>query len=516
MGIAAPLPRPAPVPDVDFGTTREEARGASWNLPPATPPPPPSLGASWQMESGQPSRLPSVLPPANPPPAALKPLPQPVPPPAPLPSEPPPRVAIASAVQERPQLPSDRPQPISLPPAPAISSMLSTRLVSFAGNRVSLFLAALSLLLSLVIGVLLWMPKNGRLRIQLVNAGDSIGRAEVFIDGEKKCEVVPCTVPDLGPGPKTIQVLVPGFDPMIATDQVEAGKERLVLVTLRSGTGAPAALGSTAASDANAGDLVVGAVTPASAHVIVDGTDRGSGPTRVKALSPGTHKLRFEADRYTPLERTVDIGRGQVVDIGAVQLKLAKGKIVIYASNDNKVVLTDVDSHNERQVHGPYPMAIEVDAAHRWLVTATQSGMRDFNSDISFEDAQPEKTVHVLLESGSSGSSISVASLPNRSSGGSAAPSRRAASSDDDDDSSPPSRSNAEGDGQLNINSIPPSKVLLDGKPIGGTPKTGVKVSAGSHTVTFIHPELGKKMLSVNVSAGQTATAAVRFKQSDD
>jgi len=55
------------------------------------------------------------------------------------------------------------------------------------------------------------------------------------------------------------------------------------------------------------------------------------------------------------------------------------------------------------------------------------------------------------------------------------------------------------------------SKVILDGKPQGSTPKVGISVPAGSHTVVFIHPEKGKKTVSVTVKAGETKTAAVKF-----
>ena len=54
------------------------------------------------------------------------------------------------------------------------------------------------------------------------------------------------------------------------------------------------------------------------------------------------------------------------------------------------------------------------------------------------------------------------------------------------------------------------SKVVLDGRPLGSTPKVGVSVSAGSHTVTFITAD-GKKSVTVQVKAGETKTAAVKF-----
>jgi serine/threonine-protein kinase len=64
----------------------------------------------------------------------------------------------------------------------------------------------------------------------------------------------------------------------------------------------------------------------------------------------------------------------------------------------------------------------------------------------------------------------------------------------------------------LNINSIPVSKVLLNGRPLGNTPKIGVPVPPGLHRVEFIHRELGRKSVSVIVKAGETKTAAVKFK----
>ncbi|HVJ18305.1 MAG TPA: PEGA domain-containing protein, partial [Polyangiaceae bacterium] len=69
----------------------------------------------------------------------------------------------------------------------------------------------------------------------------------------------------------------------------------------------------------------------------------------------------------------------------------------------------------------------------------------------------------------------------------------------------------ATGNGTLNINSIPMSNVILDGRPLGSTPKRGVSVSPGSHTVIFVHPEHGRKATTVNVEAGKTASASVKF-----
>ncbi len=74
-----------------------------------------------------------------------------------------------------------------------------------------------------------------------------------------------------------------------------------------------------------------------------------------------------------------------------------------------------------------------------------------------------------------------------------------------------PSKGTESSIGLLNINSIPPSKVVLDGRPIGSAPKVGVRVPAGKHKVIFIHPELGRRELLVDVLPGTTAKAVVRF-----
>jgi hypothetical protein len=60
----------------------------------------------------------------------------------------------------------------------------------------------------------------------------------------------------------------------------------------------------------------------------------------------------------------------------------------------------------------------------------------------------------------------------------------------------------------LNINSIPVSSVILDGMPIGSTPKVKFPVSPGSHSILFVNADQGfKKQISVAVGAGETKAA---------
>lgn len=72
-------------------------------------------------------------------------------------------------------------------------------------------------------------------------------------------------------------------------------------------------------------------------------------------------------------------------------------------------------------------------------------------------------------------------------------------------------RSPSAATGELRLNSIPPSAIVIDGRPIGSTPKANVHLSPGSHNVTFIHPELGKRKLLVLVESGKSQTLSVKF-----
>ncbi|MCA9596250.1 MAG: PEGA domain-containing protein, partial [Myxococcales bacterium] len=62
----------------------------------------------------------------------------------------------------------------------------------------------------------------------------------------------------------------------------------------------------------------------------------------------------------------------------------------------------------------------------------------------------------------------------------------------------------------LSLNSIPISKVVLDGRPLGSTPKLSVRVKAGNHSVVFIGPG-GRVARSVSVASGGSKTVAVRL-----
>ena len=65
--------------------------------------------------------------------------------------------------------------------------------------------------------------------------------------------------------------------------------------------------------------------------------------------------------------------------------------------------------------------------------------------------------------------------------------------------------------GYLNINSNPVTRVVLDGKVLGSTPKVGVKVIPGVHQISFVNPDGVKFEKSVLVVAGDTVSVEHKF-----
>jgi hypothetical protein len=65
--------------------------------------------------------------------------------------------------------------------------------------------------------------------------------------------------------------------------------------------------------------------------------------------------------------------------------------------------------------------------------------------------------------------------------------------------------------GYININCTPSAKVVLDGKVLGSTPKTKVKVTPGAHQIKFVNNDGVKFEKSVLVVAGQTFSVEHKF-----
>jgi serine/threonine-protein kinase len=63
----------------------------------------------------------------------------------------------------------------------------------------------------------------------------------------------------------------------------------------------------------------------------------------------------------------------------------------------------------------------------------------------------------------------------------------------------------------VSLNSVPASNVILNGRPLGQTPKMSVSTDPGPQTVVFVHPEHGRKVMSGTVGPGENKTFIAKF-----
>ncbi len=365
--------------------------------------------------------------------------------------------------------------------------------------------AAFALLSIAALGTYLFTRRPGSVQIDVRDAaGASVPRAEVFVDGSPVCNATPCLVRDLDTGRHSVRVIVPNSPVAIEpkTIEVEAGSVANVSFTLEA-----------------AQTTLVVASSQSGVRISVDGVDRGLLPARLTGLSAGRHEVKLSGDRYKPVERTVELKAGETFDLGEQKLAVAKGRLTLAVKGEGVSITLVPDGTGGRgkALDPPFSTPIEIDTSTgNWRVVAKKADNPDFSQLVDFSDGVAEKTVTVDFSS-KQPEAISLNDLPSSTPSANATTTATSGKQAPPTSSPPPTRTSepveaASGSGTLNINSIPASRVLLDGQPLGETPRTGVSVSPGTHTVTFIHPELGKKSISVKVGAGETKSAVAKLR----
>ncbi|MBM4363300.1 MAG: hypothetical protein FJ104_11510, partial [Deltaproteobacteria bacterium] len=349
-------------------------------------------------------------------------------------------------------------------------------------------IAVIALAVLAVLGVALW-PRQGSLVITVSGPGNKpIDAVEVLVNGEKKCSSSPCTIDGLGADTYYVRAHAAGYQAMADIAVVVAASQKTVhnLTLVR-------ALGT--------GVKVIGEGT--GLRLLVDGREVGPLPQEIKDMEAGEHILRVVgSDRLEPFEKRVTVEAEQMQTIGPVKLRVMKGLATIQAgpnADDAKVILI---SGADRRTLPRLPITLDIPTSQQHTLVATKRGFEQFKLPIKFEDGEVEKTFEVAL--------LALGTGGDDPSGG-----RQAGGGTDVVPPRPPVGGGGGGGAvagmaTLNINSIPVSSVILDGRPIGPTPKVGLRVSGGAHTVVFVRGS-DRKVQSVNVTAGQTKTVAVRF-----
>lgn len=379
------------------------------------------------------------------------------------------------------------------------------------GKKWILAVAAAAALLSIAaLGSFMFARRPGGIQVEVKDAsGASVPKAEVYLDGRKVCDATPCSVRDIEVGKHSIRVLAPSTLEVLepVSVDIQAGSTTPVTFTLKP----------------QQATLVVAAEQPLL-RLLVDNVDRGPLPVKLADLTPGRHELKFVGERFKSYEKAVEIKAGETLDFEVPKLKVVKGRALVrVVTKDVAITVVRTDEASRPKVlEGPFPRAIEVDTSGTWKLVAKKKGLPDFTVMLDFPDGEPEKTIDVeLTEEKPVETEVASTDKPEKATEKSPTPTERptgvraptpAPERKPEPPSEPVAAAPPSGTGFLNINSIPASRVLLDGSPLGETPKTGISVSAGTHTVTFIHSELGKKSVSVKVGPGETKTASVRLR----
>jgi serine/threonine-protein kinase len=237
----------------------------------------------------------------------------------------------------------------------------------------------------------------------------------------------------------------------------------------------------------------------------VDGTEVGELPRTAGDLTAGEHTIKVGGNpRYEDWEKRVQVSPDSLETIGPLKLKVLKGLATFKAGPgaDGARVLLD------GRVIPELPATIEVPGGKSLSLVATKDGYGTYKRTILFDEGEAERTFEItMVESGGAVSPPSEESSPPPRMGATAqrgGGSRPAAGGGSSSQSS-------SGKATISLNSIPVSNVIVNGRPMGQTPKIGVKVDAGPQTVVFVHPEHGRKVQSAVVAAGSTKTFMVRF-----
>ncbi len=392
------------------------------------------------------------------------------------------------------------PPPVSLPPMPTVPSARAPGASVVAGawlkdNGKLVAAAAVAL-----VGVLIFMlvprgPATGQLLVNITGPGGTpVDGVKVYLDERLVCEKSPCQLQDVEARGHLLMAEAEGFNKtaamavLVPEDDTKVHDVTLVPSKTNTGINVPE--------------------SPGEVTLFVDGNKIGTLPQEVDDLQPGKHTLRFTAgERYEPLEREVTLAKGEVLPLEPIALKVKLGKLTLTEGENAEGA--DVLLRGKRI---SLPHTTDIDTSQKHTIIAGKEGFQKFKQVVEFEDGDAELEVAIDLvadeeadaeEDDAEETKVAAASSPSRS--------RASQSSARRTRSKAKASSSSGGMGKLTLLSVPPTVVLVDGRPMGKTPKRGLAVSAGSHSIVFVHPEKGRKRRSANVASGASKTVAVRF-----
>ncbi|MBW2453961.1 MAG: PEGA domain-containing protein [Deltaproteobacteria bacterium] len=96
-------------------------------------------------------------------------------------------------------------------------------------------------------------------------------------------------------------------------------------------------------------------------RLLLDGSDRGPLPLELPDLSAGRHQLRFVGgDDWAPLDKTVTLAAGELVDLGTITLPERKVEVTLTLLAPGANVVIAAHGAAGRPLSGPWPMTLQL------------------------------------------------------------------------------------------------------------------------------------------------------------
>ena len=389
-------------------------------------------------------------------------------------------------------------------------------------NPAVMFLLAAGAVAIVGVCFFLFFPRQGGLVVAVAGPGKKqVDTVQVFVDGRKQCDTSPCVVRDLLTGKAHIvKIKAPGYaNPADQPVNIKSGEDVVVNVDLNPTSGGSGLKVTTEGS---------------GQKLWVDGKEIGLLPQEIKDIAPGEHTIKVGGnDRYETYEDKITVSSDDQKVVGPLKLKVLRGLAIIESGANTDGAKVILVSGSEKRALTKLPTRLDIVTDKEWKLVASKKGYVDYQAPLRFDAGIAERTFKIdLYKPGQSPSGegstssgvnsleeVSTPEIPAARTPSAAATPRTASVST----KKPPAflggvekatttkAAPAAGQGTLNVNSIPVSNVIVDGRPMGSTPKMGLSVPAGTHTVVFVHPEHGRKVVTVTVAAGATQTASTRF-----
>ena len=242
--------------------------------------------------------------------------------------------------------------------------------------------------------------------------------------------------------------------------------------------------------------------------LLVDGKEFGPLPRELRDMEPGEHVIQVTGgSRYEVFQQRIVVEPDRITPIGPIRLKVIQGLATITAgagAEEAEVTLAVGDS---RRVLPELPVRLEVETDKPHVLTARRKGYAAFEQPITFEDGEAQKTIEIALAESPGEEHRRRRPPAPRASSSSPPPSseRNDAAEKTETVAQEPARP-----AMLTLTSTPPSNVVLDGKPLGATPRRNVTVEPGTHRVIFIHGD-SRKIETVEAAPGSNKTVSVNF-----